>query len=266
MHIRSFVKLTALSLISALIAAAAALPRAADGKPNLSGIWQASSTAAADLQDHVARYNMLAGRSVVSEKTGREIPYQPWAVSKKAENLKARQKADPLEQCYLPGTPRIMYMDYPFQIFQTSRAVGIAFEWSLVHRLIYTDGSQHPADVDTWMGDSRGHWDGDTLVVDVSKYNDKTWFDMAGDSTATRSMSSSDTAWPIPTRFSTKPRLRIRRSSQNPGASALPSTGERTGTGCLSMFARLKWKRQMARLRVRSEPGIPETARRPRQW
>ena len=81
----------------------------------------------------------------------------------------------------MPGVPRIMYLDFPFQIFQTPQAVAMAFEWSLDYRLIYTDGSPHPADIDSWMGDSRGHWDGDTLVVDVSNYNDKTWFDMAGD-------------------------------------------------------------------------------------
>ena len=57
----------------------------------------------------------------------------------------------------------------------------MTFEWSLDYRLIYTDGSPHPNDLDSWMGDSRGHWDGDTLVVDVSNNNDKTWFDMAGD-------------------------------------------------------------------------------------
>ncbi len=154
------------------------VPRTSDGKPNLEGIWQASSTAAADLQDHAAAFNMLAGRSVV---LGGEIPYQKSALAKKAENFKNRQKADPLGQCYLPGVPRIMYMDYPFQIFQTPQAVAITFEWSMVYRLIYTDGSQHPADIETWMGDSRGRWDGDTLVVDVGKHNDKTWFDMAGD-------------------------------------------------------------------------------------
>jgi hypothetical protein len=170
----------AITLTSALMAAPP--PRTADGKPNLAGIWQASSTAAADLQDHVEGYNMLAGRSVVAgPQPGAEIPYQPWAAAKRAENFKIRQKADPLNQCYLPGTPRIMYMEYPFQIFQTPQAVAITFEWSVVHRLIYTDGTQHPADIDTWMGDSRGHWDGDTLVVDVARYNDKTWFDMAGD-------------------------------------------------------------------------------------
>ena len=74
-----------------------------------------------------------------------------------------------------------MYLDFPFQIFQTSRAIAIAFEWELDYRLIYTDGSKHPTEIDSWMGDSRGRWEGDTLVVDVSNINDKTWFDMAGD-------------------------------------------------------------------------------------
>jgi hypothetical protein len=185
MHTYRLATITALALTSALIAAPIRtpgsqqpLPRTADGKPNLDGIWQASGSAAADLQDHAASYNMLAGRSVVG---GGEIPYQPWAAAKKAENFQNRQKADPLASCYMPGIPRIMYLDFPFQIFQTPQAVAMTFEWSLDFRLIYTDGSKHPTDLDSWMGDSRGRWDGDTLVVDVSNYNDKTWFDMAGD-------------------------------------------------------------------------------------
>jgi hypothetical protein len=155
-----------------------AVPRTAGGKPNLEGIWQATSTAAADLEDHAARFNMPAGLSVV---TGGAIPYQPWAAAKKAQNSQNRQKADPLNQCFIPGVPRIMYLDFPFQIFQTPQAIGMAFEWSLDYRLIYTDGSSHPKDIDSWMGDSRGRWEGDTLVVDVSNMNDKTWLDMAGD-------------------------------------------------------------------------------------
>ena len=185
MHIHRFAAVAAVALTSAVIAAAqprsaptGALPRMADGKPNLQGIWQASGSAAADLQDHPARLNMLAGRSVVE---GGEIPYQAWAAAKRAENFQNRQKADPLAQCYMPGTPRIMYLDFPFQIFQTPRTIAMTFEWSLDYRLIYTDGSPHPMDLDSWMGDSRGHWDGDTLVVDVANQNDKTWLDMAGD-------------------------------------------------------------------------------------
>ena len=120
------VTITAMVLSSALFAAAQGttaprsqpLPRTADGKPNLEGIWQAASTAAADLQSHVASLNMLAGRSVVA---GNEIPYQPWAAKQKAENFQNRQTADPFSKCYIPGVPRIMYLDFPFQIFQTPK-------------------------------------------------------------------------------------------------------------------------------------------------
>jgi len=180
MHTHHVATITAIALASALMAAPRQpLPRTADGKPNFEGIWQASSTAAADLEDHAARYNMLAGRSVV---VGAEIPYQSWATAKKAENFQNRQKNDPLGKCFIPGVPRIMYLDFPFQIFQTPQTVAMAFEWSLDYRLIYTDGSPHPeADTTFWMGDSRGRWDGDTLVVDVANNNDQTWFDMAGD-------------------------------------------------------------------------------------
>jgi len=143
------------------------LSRNSDGKPSLQGIWQVRSTAAADLR----------GKGIVEG----EIPYQPWAAAKTLDNFTHRQTADPLGKCYMPGVPRIMYMEYPFQIFQTPEHIAILFEWSQVHRLIYTDGKppRHEV-VDSWMGDSRGHWEGDTLVVEVKGQNDKTWFDMAG--------------------------------------------------------------------------------------
>ena len=173
-------RLTFVALIVSISGLAAPVPRAADGKPDFSGIWQASGGAAADLEDHSAKWNMPAGRSVVAG--GGEIPWQPWAAAKKAENFANRAKLDPLGQCYIPGVPRIMYLDFPFQIFQTRNLMLMAFEWSLDYRNIYLDGTTHPDDgIDHWMGDSRGHWDGDTLVVDVAKNNDKTWFDMAGD-------------------------------------------------------------------------------------
>jgi hypothetical protein len=149
------------------------LPRTADGKPDLQGIWQASGAASGDLEDHAASLNLLACRSVVtSGQTGNEFPYQPWAAARKAGNFRNRLTADPLSKCYIPGVPRVMYLDFPFQIFKTPKAITMAFEWELA---------------DFWMGDSRGHWEGDTLVVDVANINDKTWFDLAGDFHATRS-------------------------------------------------------------------------------
>jgi hypothetical protein len=142
------------------------LPRTADGKPNLQGIWQVRSAAANDLQG-------------VAE--GGQIPYQPAAAAKKLSNFTNRQTADPLGKCYMPGVPRIMYLQYPFQIFQTADKIAITFQWSQVYRQIYTDGKPPAHEVvDSWMGDSRGHWEGDTLVVNVTGQNDKTWLDMAG--------------------------------------------------------------------------------------
>jgi hypothetical protein len=181
-------RVAAIALSAAVFAAAQGLPsgntggvpRMADGKPNLEGIWQAETTAGSDLQDHVAALNLLAGRSVLAG--GGSIPYLPSAAKLRAENFKNRLTADPLNKCYLPGVPRVMYLEYPFQILQRPDAVTLAFEWELEYRLIYTDASKHKDPDDTaWMGDSRGHWDGDTLVVDVSNFNDKTWLDMAGD-------------------------------------------------------------------------------------
>ena len=154
-----------------------AIPRTSDGKPNLQGIWQVRNTAAVDLLDHAASHGARAGRSVVD---GGDIPYQPWAAKKKAENYASRATADPMANCYLPGVPRIMYLDHPFHIFQTRDAVAITFEWSQVFRLIYTNGSKHVDGIEFWMGDSRGRWEGDTLVVAVTNHNDKTWFDKAG--------------------------------------------------------------------------------------
>src|SRR5215510_10482562 len=128
----------------------AEVPRTADGKPNFQGIWQVRSRAAYDLQDHAAKDGMPAGKGVVE---GREIPYQPWAAAKKQENYAHRQTADPLAKCYMPGIPRIMYMEFPYHIFQTRDHVAITFEWSQVFRLIYTNGKPAPTRLDFWMGD-----------------------------------------------------------------------------------------------------------------
>jgi hypothetical protein len=155
-----------------------ALPRTRDGKPDLQGIWQARGTAAYDLQDHAAGPGGPAGKGAVE---GGVIPYLPAMAAKKQENFKNRQTADPLGKCFMPGVPRIMYMDHPFQIFQTPEHIAITFEWSQVYRLLYLNGKPPLHDVvEFWMGDSRARWEGDTLVVEVSGQNDKTWFDLAG--------------------------------------------------------------------------------------
>ena len=161
-------------------------PRTAYGQPDLQGIWQVLNTAAWDIQDHSearypglpARFSLPAGQGVVE---GNEIPYQPWAATKRAENHTSRATADPEAKCYLPGVPRITYMPYPFQILQFRDRVVILYEHLHATREIYTDGSSHPnIPVEFWLGDSRGRWEGATLVVDVTNFTDQTWFDRAG--------------------------------------------------------------------------------------
>ena len=154
------------------------LPRTHNGNPDLSGIWQVLNTADWDIQGHQAQTGVPAGQGVVE---GDEIPYQSWALAKKKENFETRATADPEAKCYVPGVPRLAYMPFPFQITQTSDQLTILSEYAHTVRVIFTNGSTHPpGHIDWWLGDSRAHWQGDTLVVDVTDFNDQTWFDRAG--------------------------------------------------------------------------------------
>ena len=99
---------------------------------------------------------------------------------KKRANFEGRQTLDPVNKCFLPGVPRIMYMPYPFRINQTPTHIALTFEYSHAYRMIYTNGTKHPEALEFWMGDSRGRWEGDTLVVSVADLHPETWFDKAG--------------------------------------------------------------------------------------
>ena len=175
-------------------------PRAAGGKPDLNGIWQALNEANFNIEAHVARPAMalragpygpvpaapvLALGAVGSVPPGLgvveggELPYQPSALAKRNENRENWLTSDPEIKCYLPGVPRATYMPYPFQIFQSANAIFIAYEYAGAVRNIYLkDPGRAP--VDSWMGQSVGRWEGDTLVVDVTGMNEQTWFDRAG--------------------------------------------------------------------------------------
>ena len=165
----------------------AKIPRLADGKPNLTGLWQAMGTADWDLEDHSsaagAFYQLGAigaippGQGIVE---GGEIPYLPAALAKKKENEANRWKQDPELKCYMPGVPRAAYLPYPFQIIQSQKDILFAYEYATTNRLINM-GKPQEAATDTWMGTSNGHWEKDTLVVDVTGFNGNAWFDRAGD-------------------------------------------------------------------------------------
>jgi hypothetical protein len=187
-------------------------PRTVDGAPDLNGIWQALNTANYDIQAHPARPALAvmpapprtgvpglvdatvtdvpalpvralgavggvpAGEGVVE---GNEIPYQPWAAARKKENAEHWLERDPEIKCFMPGVPRATYMPYPFQILQGTNKILIAYEFAGTTRTIHMDTVGN-SPTSSWMGWSRGRWDGDTLVIDVTDFNDQTWFDRAG--------------------------------------------------------------------------------------
>jgi hypothetical protein len=167
--------------------AGARIPRLPGGKPDLDGIWQAMGTSDWDLEAHSAEagpfYQLGAlgaippGQGIVE---GGEIPYLPAALAKKKENEANRWKQDPELKCYMPGVPRAAYLPYPFQIIQSQNNILFAYEYATTNRLINM-GKPEEAATDTWMGTSNGHWDKDTLVVDVTGFNGKPWLDRAGD-------------------------------------------------------------------------------------
>ena len=129
-----------------------------------------------ELEAHNAEDGVPAGLSVV---VGEEIPYQPSAAAQKQENYDNRFTAARCGSVFC-RRPRITYMPFPFQIIQTPDHMVMTYEFAHTVRIIYTDGSPHPLPNDFWMGDSRGYWEADTFVVDTTHFNDRTWFDAAG--------------------------------------------------------------------------------------
>ncbi len=179
--------LAASAVDSAALAAAPGtkIPRLPSGKPDFSGIWQTTSAADFDLEPHSARKDAPPGPGIVE---GDVIPYLPAALERKRKNFDSRLTADPRVKCWTLGTPRGVYYPEPFQILQRDRDLTLVFQFGNSVRTIHTNGTRHPVETDNefWLGDSRGRWEGDTLVVDVTDFNDETWLDRAGNFHSTK--------------------------------------------------------------------------------
>src|SRR5579883_440993 len=138
-------------------------PRLANGKPDLSGVWSPDRNFIYDISDAL--------------KPGEDLPLQPWA-----QNLsRARMsKDDPEANCLPTGVPRLA--PYPWNIVQTPKYTYFLFEGNIhSYRQIFMDGRKHSQDPNpTWYGESIGHWEGDTLSIDTTGFNELFWFDFAG--------------------------------------------------------------------------------------
>ena len=188
---RSKLMLLALGLLLAASAGAqqrsptSDVPRLANGKPNLSGVWQAYTTANWNVLTHGAsagppEYGALLatppGYGIVDSD---EIPYLPAAAAQQRLNYENRFKDDPELKCYLPGLPRANYMPYPLQVFHSDDHLLIAYQFAGATRIVNL-GEPQPSAIDSWMGISNARWDGDTLVVDAVGFNGMAWLDRAG--------------------------------------------------------------------------------------
>ncbi len=157
--------------------------RLPDGKPNMQGYWQTRNFFTAwDLETHEkAEFGVPAGKGVVVDPPNGKIPYQPWALEKKQDIVAHHMFDDPQAHCWLSGVPRQMYTPFGFQILQPPGSVLLLYEAFHSYRILPLNAGSHPSDaIRMFEGDSRAHWEGDTLVADVTNQNEKTWFDMAG--------------------------------------------------------------------------------------
>src|SRR6185312_8548171 len=171
------------------------------GHPDFSGVWETNNTANWDLQTHQARPmvgqpGITPGSVVLAAPVvtlgsigwvpgglgvveGEEIPYKPWAAQRKKENQEHWLDRDPEIKCFQPGIPRGIYMPHPFQIIQSATKVQMVFEYDDAQRTIHQNKMEDYPNT-AWMGYSVGHWEGDTLAVDVTAFMDGTWFDRSG--------------------------------------------------------------------------------------
>jgi hypothetical protein len=166
------------------------VPRTADGKPDLTGVWQGGSSVRGSWEEansglglggNGANPDAPGLRSSSERSTGESAPYQPWAAQKVLEYYKRRGIDDPNALCLPPGPTRAATQGlFPIQFVQTPTQIVVLYEYMNVFRTIPLN-TKHPDDVTpTYMGDSVGHWEGDTLVVDVIGFNDRTWLQGTG--------------------------------------------------------------------------------------
>jgi hypothetical protein len=148
---------------------------------DLRGIWQVTGTAYQNLEGTPAQQAKPAAKSIVVDPSGGKIPYRADARKLADRNSKERETSDPLLSCFQPGVPRAVLLPEPFQIFQNSDRVVIVYQHVHAYRVIFTDGRAHYNEgIEFYMGDSRGRWEGNTLVVDVTNFKPETWLDGAG--------------------------------------------------------------------------------------
>ncbi len=153
-------------------------PRTTGGVPDLQGFWRGQASGTENVEEHPMTDDDDGGASLVIDPPGGRIPYQAWAASRPGGHRATY--VEPNVACFPSGVPRSLYVPTQIEFLQTPGSVLMLFERAHTYRVIPTTSRPHiGARVRLWMGDSRGRWEGNTLVVDVTNHNAKAWFDQA---------------------------------------------------------------------------------------
>jgi len=155
-------------------------PRLSDGTPDFRGIWQARTSAYLNIEGHPAQKGVAPAKSIVVDPPDGKIPYLPDALKQRAQNYENRASADPAANCFQAGVPRATYLPTPFQIVQSPGNLAIIYTDNHAYRIVLPSAIPHDDGIYFFMGDSRGRWEGNTLVIDVTDLGDQTWLDTAG--------------------------------------------------------------------------------------
>ncbi len=164
---------------------AGSVPRGPDGHPDFQGRWlrsrEGEGRATNIIEEHSGGFGIQAGRSLVINPPDGIFPYQPWALEERDRRRRPESAyEDPQANCFLSGVPRIMNFD--FEIFQRPGYVLFLSDYNNTSRFIPLGGRAHiPVGIRLYMGDPRGRWEGDTLVIETTNFNGKTWFALGGD-------------------------------------------------------------------------------------
>jgi hypothetical protein len=158
-------------------------PRTPAGKPDMSGIWVATG-ALLLFEGEEAFAAARAADAAAGRPPGNSnepLPYKPEAEAQRQYFLSRRGVDDPMAQCLLTGVPRINFRPLPFEIVQLPDRVIMLYEIHHAFRIIPTDGRAPPEDAEpSYLGESVAHWEGDTLVVEVTSFNTGTWLTGVG--------------------------------------------------------------------------------------
>ena len=154
-------------------------PKTRDGRPDLSGIWLPDNTPGlkGTNGEPLPRHFI----SITFDMKNEDVPFTAEGAAAFRKNLAGNGKDDPTSTCHPIGAPGIDTVPIPYKIVQTPRLLAILYEGDTVYRQVFTDGRTHAeTTIPSYMGYSVGRWEGDTLVVDTTGFNDRSWLDRVG--------------------------------------------------------------------------------------